>query len=315
MFVGLDVGGTTIKAAVVDDSGRIVGQAIAPSTEADRGAEHGLQVMAEAIRRVVANASLSVSDIAAIGVATPGPLDIPAGMMLDPPNLPGWHNVPVRDFIERTFNRPTAFQNDANAAAVGEAWVGAGRGVRSMGLLTLGTGIGGGIVLDGRVLDGAHSHGGELGHIKIEMTNPRLCGCGQRGCLEAYASATAVVARTREALQHDAGRSALHGVPDLSAKAVFDAAALGDALAKTIVDDTARYLAIGAATLMHVIDPEVIVFAGGMTAAGPEFLAAICRHVKDVAFPTPAARCAIRYSELGLDAGVIGAAGCARVLV
>src|SRR6185369_11557485 len=99
MFVGLDVGGTTIKAAVVDNSGRIVGQAIAHSTEADGGAEHGLQVMAEAIRRVVANASLSVSDIAAIGVATPGPLDIPAGMMLDPPNLPGWHNVPVRDFI------------------------------------------------------------------------------------------------------------------------------------------------------------------------------------------------------------------------
>jgi glucokinase len=268
--------------------------------------------MAEAIRRVVAQAAVEISDIAAIGVATPGPLDIPAGVIFETPNLPGWRDVPVRDFIERTFNRPTAFQNDANAAAFGEAWVGAGRGVRSMGLLTLGTGIGGGIVIDGRVLNGAHSHGGELGHIKIEMTNPRLCGCGQRGCLEAYASATAVVARTREALQHDAGQSSLHGVPNLSAKTVFDAASAGDALAKTIVDDTARYLAIGAATLMHVIDPEVIVFAGGMTAAGPEFLEAIRRHVQDVAFPTPAARCGIRYSELGLDAGVIGAAGWAR---
>jgi glucokinase len=311
----LDVGGTTIKAAVVDDSGRIVGHSVALPTEAGKGSQHGLQVMAEAIRRAAGNGSLTLDDVAAIGVATPGPLDIPAGVIIDTPNLPGWHNVPVRDFIERTFGRPTAFQNDANAAAVGEAWVGAGRGVRSMGLLTLGTGIGGGIVIDGRVLDGAHSHGGELGHIKIEMTNPRLCGCGQRGCLEAYASATAVVARTREALQHDAGHSTLHGVPDLSAKAVFDAATLSDGLAKTIVDDTARYLAIGAATLMHVIDPEVIVFAGGMTAAGPEFLEAIRRHVKQVAFPTPAARCAIRYSELGMDAGVIGAAGCARVLI
>jgi glucokinase len=303
MFVGLDVGGTAIKAAIVNDSGL-----------AEKGPERGLETMAETIRRVVANASLNVSDIAAIGVATPGPLDIPAGVIIDTPNLQGWRNVPVRDFIERTLGRPTAFQNDANAAAVGEAWVGAGRGVGSMGLLTLGTGIGGGIVIDGRVLDGAHSHAGEIGHIKIEMTNPRLCGCGQRGCLEAYASATAVVARTREALQDDAGRSTLHGLPVLSAKAVFDAAAEGDALAKIIVDDTARFLAIGAATLMHVIDPEVIVFAGGMTAAGPEFLEAIRRHVKRFAFPTPAARCAIRYSELGLDAGVIGAAGCARQL-
>ena len=174
MFVGLDVGGTTIKAAVVDDSGRIVGQSVALATEADRGPEHGLQVMAEAIRRAIANAASTVADIAAIGVATPGPLDIPAGMILDTPNLRGWRNVPVRDFVAEAFDRPTAFQNDANAAAVGEAWVGAGRGVRSMGLLTLGTGIGGGIVIDGRVLDGAHSHGGEIGHIKIEMTNPRL---------------------------------------------------------------------------------------------------------------------------------------------
>jgi glucokinase len=301
MFVGLDVGGTTIKAATVDDSGRIVGQPVALATEADRGPEHGLHVMADAIRGAIANAASTIADIAAIGVATPGPIDIPAGMILDTPNLRGWRNVPVRDFVTQSFGRPTAFQNDANAAAVGEGWVGAGRGVRSM--------------IDGRVVDGAHSHGGEIGHIKIEMTNPRLCGCGQRGCLEAYASATAVVARARESLQVDAGHSALHGVSELSARAVFDAAANGDALAQTLVDDTARYLAIGAATLMHVIDPEVIVFAGGMTAAGPALLEAIRRHVKDVAFPVPAARCAIRYSELGMDAGVIGAAGCARQLV
>ena len=149
--------------------------------------------MAETIRQAV-RSQVSLDQIAAIGVADPGPMDIAAGIMFDPPNMKAWHNVPVRQFIADTFQKPTAFQNDANAAALGESWVGAGRGLRSLVLFTLGTGIGGGIVLDGRVIEGEHSHGGELGHIKIEMTNPRLCGCGQRGCLEAYASATAVVA-------------------------------------------------------------------------------------------------------------------------
>src|SRR5262249_27079110 len=188
-----------------------------------------------------------------------------------------------------------AFQNDANAAALGEYWAGAGRGSRSMVLFTLGTGVGGGIVLGGRVLTGEHSHGAELGHIKIEMTSPRQCGCGRWGCLEAYASATAVVKGAREALQGDGGRSALHRQNgELTARAVFEAAEAGDALARTLVEETAYYLAVGTVNLMHTIDPDMVVFGGGMTAAGPGFLDHIRGYVNEMAFPVTARHTQVR---------------------
>ena len=196
-------------------------------------------------------------------------------------------------------------------------WAGAGKGVESMVLFTLGTGIGGGIILGDRILDGRHSHGAELGHQKIEMTNPRQCGCGRWGCLEAYASALAIVKRTLEALAQDDGRSSLQRFrpesQDLTAKDVFDAAAAGDALAGKIVEDTAYYLAVGAVNMMHTIDPDMVVYAGGMTAAGEPFLARVRQHVQELALPVPAARTLIRYAELGSDAGYIGAAGCGRL--
>jgi glucokinase len=249
-------------------------------------------------------------------VAAPGNLDIPAGVILEAANLPGWHDVRVRDHVANTFHVPTAFQNDANAAAFGEYWAGAGRGARSLLMLTLGTGIGGGIVIEDRILEGAHSHGGEVGHFVIELTQPRLCGCGRRGCLEAYASGTAVVARARERLA-TGDASALSKIPpgELSARLVFDAAASGDSLASEIVEATAYYLAVGTVSLMHIIDPEVVVYGGGMTAAGEGFLERIRSHVRKLAFPVPAARTHLCYARLGTDAGFIGAAACARQLV
>ncbi len=317
LFVGLDVGGTTMKAGVVDDEGR-PHSAVSLPTEAHKGQEHGLAQMCASIRRATAEARLELRDIAAIGVATPGLMDIPGGVILDPPNLKPWRNVPVRQHIQQVFGLPTAFQNDANAAAYGEFWVGAGRGVHSMVLFTLGTGVGGGIILGDRIVEGEHSHGAELGHIKIEMTSPRLCSCGRRGCLEAYASATSVVQRTQEALAVDGGRSSLHAVSsqgELTARDIFDAAAAGDELAGKIVEDTAFYLAVAAMNLMHVIDPDMVVFAGGMIAAGDAFLERIRHHVRELAFSVPAARTQIRFAQLGSDAGFIGAAACARQLL
>jgi glucokinase len=316
-YVGVDVGGSTMKGGVVDDSGKSLSAVTLP-TEAAKGQEHGLRQMAETVRQAVKSAGLQVDQISAIGVATPGTMDIPAGMILDPPNLKPWQNVPVRRYIEETFNLPTAFQNDANAAAYGEFWVGAGKDVHSMVLFTLGTGIGCGIIIGDLIIEGEHSHGAEVGHIKIEMTNPRQCGCGRWGCLEAYASATAVVKRAREALGTDGGQSTLHAVinreADLSSKAIFDAAAAGDRLAQKIVEDTAFYLAVGAMNMMHTIDPDMIVFSGGMIAAGEPFLERIRHHVRQLAFPVPAAKTQIRYALLGSDAGFIGAAACARLL-
>jgi len=318
-YVGLDVGGTSMKASVVDETGKAA-RSVSLPTEAYKGQENGLARMAEVIRRAIAAADRQPRDIAGIGVATPGTMDIPAGIILDPPNLRPWQNVPVRQYIQETFGIPTAFQNDANAAALGEFWVGAGREVGSLVMFTLGTGIGGGIILFDRVLEGKHSHGAEIGHMKIEMTNPRQCGCGRWGCLEAYASATAVVKRAREALAADKVNSRLKEVvsladAELTARAVFEAAAAGDALAAKLVDETAYYLAVGAMNMMHVIDPEMVVFGGGMIAAGDAFLNRIRGYVRQLAFPVLAEHTQIRYAQLGSDAGSIGSAACARLLV
>ena len=317
LFVGLDVGGTSMKAGVVDDVGTALASVSLP-TEAHRGQEFGLERMAESIRQAVAAANLKMKDITAIGVATPGTMDIPAGLILDPPNLKPWRNVPVRDHIARTFKLPTSFQNDANAAAYGEFWVGAGRDVRSMVMFTLGTGIGGGIIVGDMVVEGEHSHGAELGHTKIEMTNPRQCGCGRWGCLEAYASATSVVKRTLEALKASKAKSPLRQLlsteSGITARDIFDAAANGDTLADKIVEDTAFYLAVGAVNMMHTIDPDMVTYAGGMIAAGDSFLERIQKHVKQLAFPVPAEKTVVCYAQLGSDAGFIGAAACGRQL-
>jgi glucokinase len=317
-YVGLDVGGTSMKAGVVDGAGRPLSTVNLP-TEPEKGQARGLETMCAAIRQAIAAAKLRLLDIAAIGVATPGTMDLKTGYILDPPNLKPWRNVPVRDYVYAEFQIPTVFQNDANAAAFGEYWVGAGKGVRSLGFFTLGTGVGGGIILDDKVLEGEHSHGAELGHMKIEMTAPRECGCGKRGCLEAYASATAVVRRAEEALAIDGGRSKLHTWPrtdgELTARDIFAAADQGDALAERIVDETAFYLALGAANLMHVIVPDMSDFGGGMIAAGEPFLQRIRRHVPKVAFPVPAEKTRLCFARLGNDAGFIGAAACARFML
>lgn len=317
LFVGLDVGGTSMKAGVVDDQAKSLGSVSLP-TEAHRGQEFGLERMCESIRQAVASANLKMKDIAAIGVATPGTMDIPAGLILDPPNLKPWRDVPVRDHVHKAFGLPTAFQNDANAAAYGEFWAGAGRDVHSMVLFTLGTGVGGGIIIGDLVIEGEHSHGAELGHTCIEMTKPRQCGCGRFGCLEAYASATAVVKRTMEALAKPGTKSNLRALSKkeggLTSRDVFDAAESGDKLADKIVEETAYYLAVGATNAMHTIDPDMVVFAGGMVAAGDEFLDRIRKHVKKLALPVPAEKTHIAYASLGSDAGYIGSAACARQL-
>jgi glucokinase len=274
--------------------------------------------MCETIRQAVAAARLRLNQIAAVGVATPGTMDIPAGLILDPPNLKPWRNMPVRQYVQDAFKVPTAFQNDANAAAFGEYWVGAGKGSHSMVLFTLGTGVGGGIIIGDLVVQGEHSHGAELGHMKIEMTQPRQCSCGRWGCLEAYASATAVVKRAQEALEQEGGRSSLHALlreqGGITSKDIFLAAAAGDALADKIVEDTAYYLAVGTTNMLHTIDPDMVVFAGGMIAAGEAFLERIRNHVRHLAFPVPAEKAQLRFAQLGGDAGFIGAAACGRQL-
>ena len=200
LFVGVDLGGTSIKVGVVDDLGRPLSW-LSLQTDAERGPDDGARRMGAAVERAIDQARAKRDQVARVGLGSPGTMDIPAGMLLDPPNLPGWTDFPIRARLEQYCGLPVTFDNDANAAAYGEFWVGSGRTHRSMVMFTLGTGIGCGIVVDDLVLRGEHSHGAECGHIIIDHRDDApACSCGQPGHLEAFCSAKAVVRRMHEAL-------------------------------------------------------------------------------------------------------------------
>lgn len=321
-FVGIDLGGTNIKVGLVDDLGRTVGFLSIP-THVDLGAEEGARRMGEAAQRLIAEAGLKPSDVPRAGLGTPGTMDLAAGMLLEPVNLPSWRQFPIRDRVAHHTGLPITYANDAGAAAYGEFWIGSGRELHSMVIFTLGTGVGCGIIIGELSIDGEHGHGAECGHIIIDPSdNARLCGCGHRGHLEAYASATAVIRRTQEAL--DAGRPSslkqkLAAGAELSPLLVGEAAEAGDELATEIVMETARYLGIGVVTLMHTIDPNGIVLGGNMTFGGAEsslgrrFLERLREEVRRRALPIPAQKTSIEFAKLGGDAGYIGAAGLARL--
>jgi glucokinase len=312
-YLGIDLGGTNIKSGVVDDDGRVL-SAVSVPTGVGQGAEAGLEHLAEAGRRAVEASGVTWDRIAGIGLGSPGTMDIPAGMLLEPPNLPGWENLPIRDRLAEKLGKPTVLQNDGNAAAFGEYWTGAGKDATSLVMFTLGTGIGGGFVIDGRIHEGRHSHGAECGHIIIEMDGGRICSCGQAGHLEAYASATSLVRRAHEILDQSEQPSTLRQLDRqaVSSRAIAEAAAAGDAMADKLMKDTARYLAVGAVSMMHTIDPDLILFSGGMINAGQPLLDEIRRNIRKLAFPIPAAKTRVEFAKLGEEAGFVGAAGWAR---
>lgn len=321
-FVGVDLGGTGIKAGVVDDLGRPMSWDSIP-TETELGPENAAQRMGQLILEVIRQAGLSPADVGRVGLGSPGTMDVPAGMLLEPPNLPGWENFPIRDRVSHHCGLPVTFANDANAAAYGEFWVGRGREYRSMVLLTLGTGVGGGIIVGDEMIEGQHSHGAECGHIIIDCRDDaRVCSCGQPGHLEAYCSAIAVIKRTQEAL--DDGRKSsitarLDRGDELTPLLLAEEAELGDAFSLEVILETARYLGIGIVSLMHTIDPEGVVIGGAMTfgrdetGLGRRFLGRVVEEVHRRAFPVPARGTKIEYASLGADAGYIGAAGVARL--
>jgi glucokinase len=321
-FVGIDLGGTNIKLGVVDDLGRTVAYDTEP-TRVELGGEDASRRMAAAVARVVAQAGLPLSAVGKICLASPGTMDIPAGKLVVPANLKGWEHFPLRDRVSHYCGQPVVFANDATAAAYGEFWIGSGRDFHSMVLLTLGTGIGCGIIIGDLLLDGEHSHGGEYGHSIIDCADDaRVCGCGRRGHLEAYASATAVTKRTEELLAagHPSSlRRRIAAGEEFSPKLVAEEAEVGDELSKQIVLQTADYLAVGIVTLMHTIDPNGILVGGAMTFGGKEtdigrrFLARIQEQVWLRAYKVPAENTVIDFAILGGDAGYIGAAGIARL--
>jgi glucokinase len=322
LYAGIDLGGTNIKSALVDDEGRMLAFHTEP-THAERGPEDTAARMGRTVQALAAQAGVATSDIARVGLGTPGPQDLQAGLILRAGNLPGWDNFPVRDRVAAHCGREVTFANDANAAAYGEFWVGSGREYSSLVLLTLGTGVGGGIIIGDTNVEGAHSHGSECGHIIVD-TSPaaRTCPFGHSGDLEAYASATALKARAREALAAGATGSlaaAAAAGADVTPILIAREMEAGDALARDLILETARWLGIGIVTLMHTIDPAAVILGGAMTFGGDAspvgraFIERVRAEVRARAFPVLAAKTVIRFASLGNAAGSIGAAGLARL--
>ena len=321
LFVGVDLGGTNTKVGLVDDRGQTLSYVEIP-TKADKGPEDTAGRIGKAVHDVIRLAEYDQADVARIGLGSPGLIDGDNGLLLLPANLPGWHEFPLRDRVSHHAGFPVTFVNDANAAAYGEFWIGSGRGLHSMILLTLGTGIGSGIIIGDLTIVGEHGYGAECGHIIIDFHgDARRCTCGHTGHLEAYASATAVVDRAREGL--DAGRNTSIGVriadgDPLTAFLVAQEAAAGDQFALELVLDTAQYLSIGIVSLINTIDPSGIILGGAMDFGGAEselgqrFLARVREETLRRAFPVPAEKIHIGFAALGGNAGYIGAAGLAR---
>ena len=310
--IGIDLGGTNIKGGVVDGDGSVVYRT-SIATMGDEGRDVVLDRIAMLIDQVHEAAGLDWNVIAAIGIGSPGPLDPKRGLIVHAPNLPGWENLPLRDIMEKRFPVPVLVENDANAAAFGETWVGAGKGCTATILLTLGTGIGGGIVLNGKVWQGADGMGAELGHMTIDYQG-RKCNCGSQGCIEAYASATAMVRRMREAIEAGEESSMKATIDDpekFTAAGIHDAAVAGDALAARILDETGRLLGVAIASFINIFNPERVILSGGMTEAGEMLFGPMREEVARRAFDLSVEGCEIVKAALPADAGIIGAAAFA----
>lgn len=304
---GVDLGGTKIRTALADLSGRVLAEVTVP-TEASGGMRHVVERILSTLERVQREAGVDGRRVAALGVGVPGPLDPESGVVYTAPNL-GWQNVPVKSILEEKTGVPVYLENDADLAALGEHAFGAGRGTENMVYVTVSTGIGGGLILNGRLYRGSYGGAGEIGHTVVLPGGPP-CRCGKRGCLEALASGTAIAQRAVGLVESGAGRGILDaagGRPEgVTAGAVAAAAAAGDVEALFLMREAARYLGLGLANVITLLSPSLVVLGGGVMGAGEFFYDEICRQVY-TAVVGPAAKARIVPAALGGRAGVLGA--------
>lgn len=319
-IVGVDLGGTSINVGVVPfDGSRVLAMRSSP-TGADKGPKHVVDRITTMIREAMSDAAREADipdgGFIGIGLGSPGPLDRATGTVIETPNL-GWRNFPLRDLVSNAIGLPAELDNDANAATLGEWWAGAARGVDNVIGVTLGTGIGGGIVLGGKIFHGVSDAAGEIGHMSIASTG-RKCKCGNYGCLEAYASGPAIAARAVEGLT-TGEPSLLPSMVDgdisrITAETVYEGIVAGDAYAQEVMRDTAKFLGAGIANLINILNPEIVVISGGVTRAGDHLLEPLRNEVRRRAFRPAFENCRIVTSELGNMAGVIGAACVFRIV-
>ena len=310
IFAGVDVGGTTIKAGVCNERGDLLHKIEGP-TEAEQGTNRILLNIERYVRQVVEESPHSWDQIAGVGVGVPGFLDIPSGFVKTSPNLP-LVNVPLKDHLEAALGKKVRVNNDANAAALGEAWVGAGRDICSIVCYTLGTGVGGGIVVDGKLITGCSGMAGELGHMPIVPDLEAIqCGCGKMGCLETVASATGIVRMAQDAvIRGDA--TVLGSLESITAYDVVNAAKNGDEVAQRIVSRAAYYLGKSMAMVAVIINPDRFIIGGGVGKAGEFLLSQVREIFRQCALEKAQEGVEIVAAELGNNAGVVGAAGLMR---
>jgi glucokinase len=316
--IGVDLGGTNMRIAAVDESGALL-EKITSGTQTGLGRSVVLDQMADSIGGLMRKYA-PAGALAGVGVGVPGILDMETGMLRQAPNLPGWEDYPVAEEIERRLGAPVGviLENDANAAALGESWLGAARDAGSMCMLTLGTGVGGGLVLDGRIWHGMTGMAGELGHINVEPAGPP-CGCGSRGCLEQFASARAVVRMAREAIAMGRAQGlsrAAHENPEMSARMVYQLAVQGDRPAQQIFHRVGASLGIVVGGLVNALNLPMYVIGGGVASAWEAFAPAMLEEVQRRSLvyaatqrdPKAGRHTIITRALLGSDAGLYGAA-------
>jgi glucokinase len=307
IYVGVDLGGTSIKVGICNENGKLIHQAEGP-TDAEAGAEVVAENIAKYVRDIVTKSDYNWDQVAGIGAGIAGFLDIEEGVVKLSGNL-GWHNVPIKKMLEEKLGKTVKIDNDANVAALGEAWGGAGAGIPNLVCYTLGTGVGGGIIINSKIYQGSAGVAGELGHMAIVPDLEAIvCGCGQMGCLETVSSATGIIRMAKDAVERG-DKTSLSLVETIQAKEVFDAAKLGDEVALRIVNRAAFYLGKSMATLAVVLNPQRFILGGGVSKAG-EILFQPAREIFKKFTPEPAQEGVdIVPATLGNDAGVIGAAG------
>ena len=312
-IVGVDLGGTNIVSLLMNQAGKILARNTRRSLGKE-GKERTIPQIVASVREILREGESSgvfPESILGVGIGSPGPLNTKEGVIHFAPNLPHWTDVPLVQILKDELNLPIFLENDANAAALGECWLGAGKNVDNLVLLTLGTGIGGGIIIEGEVLHGAWDTAAEIGHMIIHEGG-LTCGCGKQGCLEAYASATGVVKRTLAAIEK--GEKTLladlveNRLEDITCELVFKTAEKGDSLAKWIVEETARYLGIGIANIVNIINPEMVILSGGMIAAGDTLFKPVRKYAQENALAAAIKGVEIVPAGLGGNAGAIGAA-------
>lgn len=309
-FLGIDVGGTNLAVAVATPDGAVLAERREPSRAAE-GPDAMIARATRLAREAVADAGMGMDGVAGIGIGCGGPLDPWTGVVHNALNNPGWIDVPLVARVEAELGRPAYLDNDANAAALGEHRFGAGLGVRNLVYLTISTGIGGGLVLDGRLYRGENGNAGELGHVSLRVDGGRPCHCGSIGCLEAYCSGTNIAARASELLESDGGTSALRGRAPISAHDVADAAGAGDPLARSVWDETMTLLGGGIVSIVHAFNPRLVILGGGVTRAGGLLFEPVRRVVADRAMPWLAEPVEVVPAGLGERAGTLGAVAVA----